>query len=334
MSAISIVIPVRNGGESLNACLAAARSLSPPPREILVVDDASTDGSASLAVQFGCKLLTLPASRGPAAARNRGASAATGDWLLFLDADVVPHPDLLARLSQARAAHPHSAAFFGSYDDAPAAPGLVSQFRNLLHHFTHHHADPRASTFWAGCGAIRRDLFLAVGGFDESFSTPSIEDIELGLRLSAAGHAITLDPQLQVCHLKRWTLARMIHTDIARRAWPWARLMLRLRHTPNDLNTRWSQRWSALFAWLTLAALAASPLYPPAALAALLPLALAVTLNLPFFRFLSERRGLLFAALSVPLYLMYLLYSSATFAAALLSAPFASRPVALPERQA
>ena len=59
---------------------------------------------------------------------------------------------------------------------------MVSQYRNLLHHFVHQHGHAEASTFWAGCGAIRRAAFDAVGGFDAArFPRPSIEDIELGL---------------------------------------------------------------------------------------------------------------------------------------------------------
>ena len=77
---------------------------------------------------------------------------------------------------------------------APRLQGVVSQYRNLLHHFVHQHGNSEASTFWAGCGAIRRSVFEEMGGFDEQrFPTPSIEDIELGYRLRQAGHRILLD---------------------------------------------------------------------------------------------------------------------------------------------
>ena len=77
-------------------------------------------------------------------------------------------------------------------------------------------AERRArGTFWAGLGAIRRRAFLAAGGFDElRFPEPSIEDIELGMRLAADGAWIELDPSLQATHLKQWPLLRMLRTDL------------------------------------------------------------------------------------------------------------------------
>ena len=119
-----------------------------------------------------------------------------------------------ARIRRAFTADPGLAALFGSYDDSPEAEGVVSVFRNLLHHHVHQSAAGPATTFWGGIGAVRRDAFERVGGFDqERFAEPSVEDIELGMRLTAAGAHILLDPDVQGKHLKRWTLPQMIHTD-------------------------------------------------------------------------------------------------------------------------
>ena len=113
-------------------------------------------------------VVTEPAGEGPAAARNRGAEQVAGDVIVFVDADVTVHPDALERIREAFAADPELAAVFGSYDDAPAAPQLVSQFRNLLHHHVHSSSPGPAETFWAGLGAVRREPFLAAGGFDSA----------------------------------------------------------------------------------------------------------------------------------------------------------------------
>ena len=153
-------------------------------------------------------------ARGPAAARNTGAQAASAPLVFFLDADVAVHPDTFGRAVARFEADPGLAALFGSYDDCPAAPGLVSQFRNLLHHYVHQQGsfvdDARpARTFWTGCGAIRRQVFLDLGGFDpQLYRRPAIEDIELGYRLTRAGCRIDLARDIQATHLKRWTLAR------------------------------------------------------------------------------------------------------------------------------
>src|SRR5207244_10593392 len=84
------------------------------------------------------------------------------------------------------------------------------------------------------------------GEFDASrVHRASIEDIEFGYRLRAAGHRIRLDPGLQGTHLKRWTLGSIVGTDVKRRALPWARLILESGHAPDDLNLARSQRVSA-----------------------------------------------------------------------------------------
>ncbi len=116
----------------------------------------------------------------------------------------------------------------------------------------------------------------------------------------------------------------MVSTDVFHRALPWARLIFRQGETPNDLNTRWSQRFSALFAWLFVAAAFRSPWF-----AALVPVSICALLfigiwNAGWLRFLLQRRGLLFAVASFPLLILYLLYSSAAFGAALVAATLES----------
>jgi GT2 family glycosyltransferase len=117
---------------------------------------------------------------------------------------------------------PGLTAIFGAYDDNPMSGSLLSDFRNLLHHYVHSEGAGVASTFWTGLGAIRRDSFLSLGGFDETAAW--IRGIELGARLRRAGCVIVLDPSIQAAHLKRWTLGSMVQTDTALRAaagpWP------------------------------------------------------------------------------------------------------------------
>jgi GT2 family glycosyltransferase len=206
---ISVIVPVHNDPGDLRLCLDALWSAAPADCEIIVVDDGSTDATASVAAGMGVSVVALAKNSGPAAARNEGARRARGAILLFVDADVVLAPGAIERVQRLFADHPEYAAVFGSYDARPSCRRLVSRYRNLLHHFVHQRGHVEASTFWAGCGAIRRSVFHEVGGFDAGrFRRPSIEDIELGYRLRAARHRIRLDPELQCTHLKRWTLCR------------------------------------------------------------------------------------------------------------------------------
>src|SRR5262249_53893291 len=130
---LSVVIPVRNGGHNFERCLQRLRDSSWTDFELVVVDDGSTDDSSALALAAGARVVRHEHARGPAAARNAGAEAAAAPIVFFLDADVALHADALEKALAHLAARPALAALFGSYDDRPAAPGLVSQYRNLLH---------------------------------------------------------------------------------------------------------------------------------------------------------------------------------------------------------
>jgi glycosyltransferase involved in cell wall biosynthesis len=313
---MSVIVPVRNAQDHIAMCLRAIQQSSVLPAEVLVVDDGSQDGSADVAERLGAHVLRLPKSRGPAAARNAGADAARQPVLMFLDADVMVHTNTIELVDAALSSDSAVGAVFGAYDDAPLALGLVSQYRNLLHHFTHCTARRDAWTFWAGCGAIRRDLFLACGGYDERYAEPSIEDIELGLRLRRAGVRIRVVPEIQVCHMKKWTLWGILRTDVLLRAWPWSRLLLRSGCLPADLNLDWRQRASALLAWLCVGLAAAGFVRGAAFFGAILAATALALFNRPFFGFLIRARGFVFVLRAFPLHVLYLLYSSATFTVA------------------
>ena len=245
-----MIIPVYDSNGMLEKCLEALAASTVEPHECIVVDDCSEEAPDDLVTGRAVKLIRQEQRRGPAAARNHGAREATGDVLLFLDADVCVHPDTIERIVDAFALDPDLDGLFGSYDDAPGAPDFLSQYRNLMHAFVHQHAKSEASTFWSGCGAIRKKVFLDEGGFDESFTRATLEDVELGHRLYRSGRKITLDRDIRVTHLKRWTFWGIVKTDIFGRGIPWTELILRDRHMPNDLNIGISQRISVALAFL------------------------------------------------------------------------------------
>lgn len=311
---ISVIIPVHNGGRFLNHCLSALLASSYQSYEIIVVDDASTDGRIELSQRKDVRVFHLAHQSGPAAARNFGAQQAHGEVLFFVDADVVVKSDTLARVARDFLKNSHISAVFGSYDEDPAEKNFISQYKNLYHHFVHQQSNSDAQTFWAGCGAIRREVFSAVGGFDQAqYTKPAIEDIELGYRMRGMGYQILLDKQLQVKHLKHWRLGSLVRADIFYRAVPWSKLMLKNREIINDLNLQIRDRISAGLAGLLLVTLAASPFKPQLLFAAPLLIALIIALNLKLYSFFMNRRGLKFAVLVFPLQLLYYLYSSVAF---------------------
>src|ERR1044072_1923069 len=243
---ISVIIPVHNGAKHADACVAALLASSYSAFEVIIVDDASTDGGLDDTRHPQLTIIRQQHRRGPAAARNAGARQARGNVLFFVGVDVLVRPDTLSQVAAAFADHPDISAVFGSYDDAPAEQNFSSQYKNLFHHYVHQRSLSEASTFWSGCGAIKREVFETIGGFSErKFSEPSIEDVEMGQRLTTAGFRIRLDKSIQVKHLKRWTLTSLIHTDIFRRAVPWSRLIMETGRLENDLNLSWHDRASA-----------------------------------------------------------------------------------------
>jgi GT2 family glycosyltransferase len=265
VASLSVVIPATDHPPTLDRCLTALRGSEDQADEVIVVQEPTLSASA---------------------ARNAGLHRARGDVVVFVDADVVVAPDALARI-RARFAVPGLVAVFGSYDDAPAVRTTVSAFRNLLHHHVHQSSAGPAETFWTGLGAVRRDALLAVGGFDEDrYPHPSIEDIDLGTRLAAAGHPIELDPTIQGTHLKAWTLRSMLWTDLTRRGIPWVDLQLRTGRLSGALNCGWRHRASAAATVAGLAAVLVAHL-PLAVLA----LVLLVALNRGFYGLLLRRLG-------------------------------------------
>jgi glycosyltransferase involved in cell wall biosynthesis len=315
LPAISVIVPAFNAGEYLQRSLAAIFASQGPSYECILVDDGSTDDSGSIARQLGARVIHLSEGPlGPAHARNRGAEAARGSLIFFVDADVVLAPGALRRVVTLFQERTDVAAVFGSYDDRPAAPGVISRYRNLLHHFVHQNGNREASTFWAGCGVIRRSVFEKIGGFDERrFTRPSIEDIELGYQLRGAGYRILLDKGLYGTHLKRWSLWSMIRTDITCRAIPWSRLALETPQTPQDLNLQPAQKASVTLVGLACAFLIVAVAWPQSLIFSALAIAGVVLLNRRLYAFFWRAGGLLFAAACVPLHLLYYLYSGVSY---------------------
>lgn len=304
-----MIVPAYNAGTNLRKCLGALAKSDSARFEAIVVDDGSTEDIESIVAEFGYKYLRIDGPKGPAYARNRGVAAATNDIVVFIDSDVCVHSDTLSRMSTAFLEHPELAAVIGCYDEDPSAGGFVSQYKNLFHRFVHTQNAGAVSTFWSGCGAMRRDVFLRAGGFDEQrYQRPSIEDIELGTWLAQAGNRIVLDPAIQAKHLKRWTLTSLIKTDVFDRGIPWTRLMLRSSAMPETLNLRRTQRFSVVLTYLGIAAAIIGIRYPLAWLVSLAIVVAVTVLNLDLYRFFASRRGILFAVGTLPLHWLYFAY--------------------------
>lgn len=318
---ISVIMPVYNGAEFISRSLPPLIAMQERGEiiEVIVVDDGSTDDTVQIARHLGARVESSGGRVGPGGARNQAAAYARGEILWFVDADVVVHADAATCLCRGFT-DPGVVAVFGSYDSNPPARNFFSQYKNLVHHYYHQHASDEASTFWSGCGAVRRDAFLASTGFDvERYKHPSIEDIELGHRLIKAGGRIRLLRDVQCTHLKVWRFGNLIHTEIFRRAIPWSRLIISSGDgIPNDLNVGMAEQVRAIIAAVlmlsTLALLAG--IMSPAVF--LLPLLVMLVANREIGQFFYHNGGLLFACGALLFHQVYYLYSASAFAWVLL----------------
>lgn len=332
---ISVIMPAHDAAAFLSRTLPPLIALRRAGEvlEVIVADDAANDATAAIARDLGADVVSLPRNAGPAAARNAAAARARGTILWFVDSDVIVAPCGPERI-RAALADPGVGAVFGCYDARPADPRGFSRYKNLVHRYHHLRAAPRARTFWAGCGAVRADLFRQLHGFDATaYPRPSIEDIELGYRIAAAGRAIAVDPGLEGCHLKGWRLLPAIRNDILNRALPWGRLIVTREGLGDTLNIGLAERARAALAGaLVLATLAALAGISPWALALALALA-AFAANGALFRYLARSGGIGFALGGLAFHQIYYLYSSISFAWCVIEARLAPVPAIRRERR-
>lgn len=315
-TASTVIVPFHRDKNALTAVLAAIRS-SLSDAQIVVVADGADEDVADRAAAYDATLISLTSGpRGPAYARNRAAELARGGILLFVDADVVVESSALPRMVAYLQSHTDVAAVFGAYDLGPTDPGMLSQLKNLSHAYVHEISAGDVSTFWAGLGAVRTPVFREVGGFDERFRRPSVEDIDLGYRIVRAGYRLVLNPAFRATHLKRWTLSSIIRTDLFARGIPWTQLLRRYRPSgQHELNLRWSLRLSVLVSYALLFALLLVPWFAPASVAVVALVIASAVLNGPQLAWFARQRGLLFATRSFPILLIHHLCNGLSFAA-------------------
>jgi glycosyltransferase involved in cell wall biosynthesis len=329
-----VIVPGHNASGTLKSSLSSLRSQDWPKDclEIVYVDDASTDKSAEIASEWAdCVVRLSGLPNGPAGARNAGVRESSGQIVIFVDADVLAPPGTIRALVGPLMEDDKLDAVFGSYDSEPLYPTLVSQYRNLLHHFVHQTSRQNAATFWAGCGAIRKRSFEMAGGFDaERYRGAMIEDIELGHRMRALGMQIRLQPSIQVKHLKQWTLLGMVRADIFSRGIPWVRLLFQnnwASREVGDLNLKLSGFFSVLLAWMAAFFLPLSVWFPKFLYGVFLALGLLLFINLQTYRFFYRIRGPRFALMIIPLHVLYHLYNGASFVGGLLYGGLIDRPL-------
>ncbi len=226
---LSVIVPVRNGSDVLPGCLAALRQQTYPRErfEVLVVDDESTDHTRELvtatavswAQERDAPALHLIEQEwaGAGAARNRGASEAKGEILVFTDADCEPLSDWLMEMAKP----------FSDEAIAAVAGGYLTTQRCLVARLAQAEFEQRyrfvmkhdfVDIAFTHSAAISREKFLAAGGFDERMPN-NADDLELSYRLASLGHRIIFAPRGLVYHRHPATIWNYLKKKFSRGYW-------------------------------------------------------------------------------------------------------------------
>lgn len=222
---VSVVIPNRNGAATIGLCLQSALACRHPNFEVVVVDDASTDGSVAQIERFACRLIRLHRHCGAARARNVGAQHARGDVLFFTDADCLLERDTLSVAVQALANAGADAIVGGTYTAQPFDSAFCSRFQSafIRHSETRR---PLAPDYLATHAlAIERATFRRHHGFDETVR-PILEDVEFSHRARRAGSRLVMDPDIAVQHIFNFTPWRSLRNAFVK-SLHWTRYGLR-----------------------------------------------------------------------------------------------------------
>jgi O-antigen biosynthesis protein len=201
---ISVVVCSYNGARTIRRCLDGLMALDYPNHEVIVVDDGSTDRTADIVAGYRVRLISTP-NRGLSSARNAGCEAASGDIIAYLDDDAWPDPDWLTFIAAAFA-DPKVGAVGGPNLPPPSSDPFAASIALAPGTATHVLLTDSLAEHVPGCNmAVRRDVLLALGGFDPVFRIAG-DDVDLCWRLHDAGWLIAFAPTAQIWHLRRASL--------------------------------------------------------------------------------------------------------------------------------
>jgi len=226
---VSVVIPAYNASATIGECLASLTSQKglAVPLQVVVVDDKSTDTTTDVVAEYqqrtdgdqvSIELLLQPRIQGPAAAPNRGAKAARADIILFTDADCVPEENWVHEMTKPLQ-DSRIAAVKGAYKTRQKS--VVARFAQAEFEDRYRLLARRETidVLFTYAAAIRKSVFLDIGGFDPSFPIADNEDTELSWRVTGAGHTIVFNPGAIVYHRHPDSLRSYLRKKFQRAYW-------------------------------------------------------------------------------------------------------------------
>lgn len=316
----SIIIPVYNSRETLSLCLAAIKKQVNKQTEIIVVDDCSTQkGIKEIAKYFTPHFFQLKKNCGAGRVRNFGAKKASGEWLIFIDSDVVVSDNFFKEVIRKLKLLSNNACLQGVYGWQTPTNNIYSQYKNLYYFYNYFYRikKEKYSYLSSHCFIIRREIFESVGGFNRQIRTV-IEDADLGFRLFQKGYDVILDKKLLVTHLKKFSLLSLLVND--------AKLSFaKVKHVLRNIQKRDKERLivvsggrmsemypiilNVLFLPIFLLLLPIVIFYQNVIILYLLVLLLLLLIifNFGFFRFIGNKKGLLYLLKVIPIFYLDML---------------------------
>jgi glycosyltransferase involved in cell wall biosynthesis len=274
--------------------------------EVIVVDDGSKKDCSEVVNSYGFKSIRLNEPSGVGCARNKGAELATGDILVFTDCDMVVPPDALDRIHH-RFSGNYYAAVSGICGFKSPTTRLATLYKNLWMFHSYTISPENFDWFLTGIGAVKREVFFRLGGFDTGFHIRTGGgDLEFGRRLREAGERIFLDKELRAQHLKRYSLWGLLRNDY-NRSRGWFRLVARKKMIPHVMKSlRIANIYpafiiSVLVSLLLIFSLALSPFFEFSRYMMAFLAAAYLIANYRLFRFLRQEGGTGFLLKAIPL---------------------------------
>ncbi len=232
---ISVIIPNRDGAETIGHCLEALFASTHDSFEVVVVDDCSGDNSVSIIKKFPCKLIELTHHAGAAVARNHGANNSLGEILFFTDADCLVLPETLTLAENGARKEGPRVIIGGTYTCRPFDHGFFSLFQSIFINYSELKRTEDPDYIATHAMAIHASTFRAAGGFREDF-LPILEDVEFSHRLRRTGYRLRMANRLLVRHIFNYSLAESFRNGYAKAKF-WVRYSILNRDLFNDSGT-------------------------------------------------------------------------------------------------
>ncbi|MER5961091.1 glycosyltransferase family 2 protein [Streptomyces sp. NPDC002057] len=289
---VSVVVPMYNDRPTIDLCLRSIAEQTYPHIEVIVVDDASTDGCADIAATHPVQLVRVRENGGPGSSRNEGVRRSRGEIVFFLDADLTMHPEAVAQSVALFDENPTYGAVFGIPDKEPLfEEGAVGQYRILQYHYWRKSAEGLVSGGFYALGAVRRVAFMEAGWFNTALR--QTEEIDHAERLAARW------PMLLTSRIRGRLSDENRMRPLLRKAFVRSRLRVPFYFDRGRAMQGMETGGRAVASGLGGLAVAALPfglVHPAAFAVSLAALTGSVLADLGQYRFVLKERGLLFGA--------------------------------------